>query len=365
MPKKGHTIPVLADLLNQPTGRFAAPCLAADVNASLGRAIEVLSESEFSILPVSDQGVYVGVLTQATILKALVEEASLEDPVGQWITSHPAIAGTEPLSAAVRFLDTHGEVVVLDAAQHVRGVLSPSNLHLQKLDTQRPVMVGGMATPFGVFLTSGSAVGGKGGFNLVATGAFLMSLFFIGDRIGIQIQPYLPNTQLTAAFLSALPPIFLMAIFRFLPIAGYHAAEHQVVHAIEKGELLTPEVVARMPRVHPRCGTNLAVGVTMFGGISQSNWIADTDIRLIVALFATLFFWRAIGSLVQLYITTRKPNLKQIQSGIDAGNELLKNYAIHGTENVTPFQRIWNSGLLHVMAGSISTYLMLSLLGLV
>lgn len=364
MPKKGHTIPVLADLLNQPTGRFAAPCLAADVNATLGRAIEVLSESEFSILPVSDNGTYVGVLTQAAILRALVEEEDLDQPVGHWVTSHPAIAGVEPLSAAVRVLETHGEVVVLDAASHVRGVLSPSNLHLQKSDVQRPTMVGGMATPFGVFLTSGSVVGGKGGLNLVGTGLFLISLFLLGDIVAQNIEPYLPDTALVNNVLTSLPPVFMLAIFRFLPIAGYHAAEHQVVHAIERGEPLTPEVVARMPRVHPRCGTNLAVGATMFMAIFKTPWVASDDLRLMVALFTTLFFWRAIGSFVQLFITTRKPTLKQIQSGIDAGNELLRNYATYGTDNVSPFQRIWNSGLLHVMSGSALAYVILSLLGL-
>ncbi len=35
-----------------------------------------------------------------------------------------------------------------------------------------------------------------------------------------------------------------------------------VVHAIEEGEDLTLEKVRPMPRVHPRCGTNL---VALFG----------------------------------------------------------------------------------------------------
>jgi uncharacterized protein YqhQ len=42
-----------------------------------------------------------------------------------------------------------------------------------------------------------------------------------------------------------------------------------VVHAIERGEPLVLEVVRRMPRVHPRCGTNLVAGIALFLGLAN------------------------------------------------------------------------------------------------
>ncbi|MER3495923.1 MAG: hypothetical protein C4320_03425, partial [Armatimonadota bacterium] len=62
-------------------------------------------------------------------------------------------------------------------------------------------------------------------------------------------------------------------LFRLLPLAGTHAAEHMAVNALERGEPLDPEVVARMPRTHIRCGTNLAVGAGLFFGISETPWV--------------------------------------------------------------------------------------------
>src|SRR2546423_10530097 len=64
--------------------------------------------------------------------------------------------------------------------------------------------------------------------------------------------------------LQALPfPLFLLFV-RALPLVQYHAAEHQAVHAMERGEPLDPEIVRRMPRVHPRCGTNIMAGGMVF-----------------------------------------------------------------------------------------------------
>lgn len=371
MPKSGHTIPVLSELLNQPTGRFAVPCLIADASASLQRAIEVIGEAEHSILPISRDGVYIGVFTQATVLKVVMEDEDLNSPVGTYATAHPSIAGGEPLSSAIRILEYETEVVVLDAVGKIRGILTPSNLQAQEMDVQRPAMVGGMATPFGVFLTSGSVVGGKSGLNLVATGLFLISLFLAGDLASSFLHQLIlgdnpvktPRNEAIQWALLTLPPFMMLFFFRFLPIAGYHAAEHQVVHAIERGEPLVPEVVSRMPRVHPRCGTNLAVAASMFMTISQTKWHSDDELRFLVALLVTLFFWRSVGSFVQLYVTTRKPTPRQIQSGIDAGKELLHRYAVSGTEQVSPFLRIWNSGLLHVMFGSFLAYGILELIG--
>jgi uncharacterized protein YqhQ len=210
-------------------------------------------------------------------------------------------------------------------------------------------------------LTNGSVRGGKKDFALIATGAFLFLFFMIGRFAGMFLDPYLPDTALSLFLIESLPVLGLVITFRFLPIAGFHGAEHQVVHALEQGEELTPEVVARMPRVHPRCGTNLAVAATLFLTIQQSEWTPYVQVRLLVAFIVTMFFWRIIGGFVQFWITTRKPTERELQSGIDAAKELLRNYSTAEHRVVSPFRKILNSGMLHVMTGSILAYAVVSL----
>ena len=109
---------------------------------------------------------------------------------------------------------------------------------------------------------------------------------------------------------------------------------------------------AGLPRVHPRCGTNLAVGIALFYSISQGHWYADDHTRLLVAAIATLYLWRPLGSFVQQYITTKKPNEKQIRSGIKAGNELIERYSTARMSTASIPKRLWNSGLSQVIFGS-------------
>jgi uncharacterized protein YqhQ len=112
-----------------------------------------------------------------------------------------------------------------------------------------------------------------------------------------------------------------------------------------------------MPRVHPRCGTNLAVGATLFLGLATSRW-ADESTRLLVAAVVTLFFWQRLGAMLQYFVTTKRPTEWQLQMGIRAGRELLEEYKYARTWSPSVWQRIWHSGMVHVMVGSTATYLL-------
>lgn len=89
----------------------------------------------------------------------------------------------------------------------------------------------------------------------------------------------------------------------------------------------------------------------------MTEWVKDFEIRVTVAAFVTLFLWRPLGSAVQQFITTKKPSRRQIDSGIKAANELIERYATARFASAGILRRIWNSGLLQVMAGSSLAYL--------
>jgi uncharacterized protein YqhQ len=217
-----------------------------------------------------------------------------------------------------------------------------------------------MATPFGVYLTNGAVSGGVGGWALVATGMLLFTLFLIASILSIVVGHYLSGTgwpeSLQSFLIATTSAVVFLGLLRMLPLTGYHAAEHMVVHAIERGEPLEPAVVARMPRVHPRCGTNLAVGASLFLGLSTSTWIANQELKLLAAAVVSLMLWRPVGAFVQLHVTTRPPNRDQVAAGLEAGRQLLDRFSRLGAQPRSFWQKIALSGMLHIILGSIAVY---------
>jgi hypothetical protein len=229
----------------------------------------------------------------------------------------------------------------------------------------KPPRIGGMATPLGVYLMGGGHRGGVGDLALMLNGALialiLPALLYLQTacEAGLEKWTGLPIRALAESaptglltwmdgvyFLSLLfPYLVLMLIIRLSPVAGYHAGEHQTVWAIERGEPLTPESVARMPRPHPRCGTNLIVGLIIFQLFEQVNPL--------LAFILTVLFWRRLGYYAQLYLTTRPATRKQIESGIKAGKEVLAKYRENpeATLQQSLMQRIWNFGLIQNIIG--------------
>jgi hypothetical protein len=346
----------------EPVGRRARSVPTVDVGNSIAQAAERMLSAGIDIIPVTQEGTLKGVIRSEDLVGPLADDRL--KLVGSLVSPAQEIYSFATGAEALRMFEKDAQLIVVDADRRVVGLLTPLQFYAVPDRLPRPPMVGGMATPFGVYLTNGSVSAGKGGWALVSTGSFLFLFFCLARIVGIPLSRVLPDNLFWNGVLDALPLIFLISVFRFLPIAGYHGAEHQVVHAIEQGEDLDPEIVAEMPRVHPRCGTNLAVGATLFLTILETPWVKDHEIRLLVAMLVTLFFWRPLGSFVQKNITTRPANQKQLQSGIDAANELLEKYAIAERRQANPFRRIINSGMLHVMSGSILAYLVLSLIAM-
>jgi CBS domain-containing protein len=351
------------DPLNQPVGALLRPTEILQASDSINLAALELRECPFGALPVTSNGQMLGLVTEASIAQALSSglpgHASLESIVEREATYISAFAsGAEALR---QFADTGvSRLVVLDKEGNYLGMLSPSDLLPKKLYRPRPSVIGGMATPFGVYLTTGSIGAGAGPLALVATGMLMFGLFLTGDVAAYYTTEALLRGDASDRTIWAVRNFMPLLVFflglRLLPLSGIHAAEHKVVHAIERGEELHPDVIRRMPRIHPRCGTNLAVGASLFLSIMFSKVITSEELRFLVAVFVTLICWKPIGNAVQWLITTKPPNDKQIQMGIRAGEELLEKYWMTRGAIPSPLKRIWNSGIFYVIAGSTACY---------
>jgi hypothetical protein len=114
--------------------------------------------------------------------------------------------------------------------------------------------------------------------------------------------------------------------------------------------------VRRMPRVHPRCGTNVAVGLGLFLSLAAWKWTDQEALRIFASLIATLFVWRPLGSLLQLLVTTRPASDRQLLNGIAAGRDLVRNVQVRGRVRIGLGRRLLSSGMPHVVGGSLLAY---------
>jgi hypothetical protein len=232
-----------------------------------------------------------------------------------------------------------------------------------------------MATPFGVYLTDGSHQAGAGNLALVASGAAMAITFALAGAcvsgalwmanrylhapiltvLDLDVAPttHDPFAGLLALGVQLIAYILFFLIMRFTVLAGYHAAEHQTVHAIERHEALDPGVVARMPRAHPRCGTNLMAAVILFSMLRTlfNAFPVLGEYSEVIAGVATVFSWRTVGTFLQERFTTRPASYRQLVSGIAAGNELLTKYVTEPPMRTRLWRRVWCMGIVQSLIG--------------
>lgn len=338
-------------------------------------------------LPVVDSGRLVGAAFQrdvAAILEGLTLNqacVALNGPVSTVLRPAPVTIRPEQdleevwkaCCAAPEALG--GLAPVADDAGYQLGVVDPWTLMQARHARVQPARIGGMATPFGVYLTDGTLQAGASNLSLfvggAATGILLLAAVAISQVLFQVLARYSPapysaafsleggaaHGGLLVAALAALlkssvvVPFFLL--LRCTPIAGYHAAEHQTVHAVEREEPLVEEVVARMPRAHPRCGTNLVAGLLVFTAVNDLVSVIPGagDLALVISAVVTLLTWRQVGTFLQVRFTTRKASSKQLSSGMRAGEELLRLYSTSPPRRANLLRRIWCMGILQSLAG--------------
>lgn len=345
--------------LGLPVSALMRPTPAVSPEDSLARVGSLLAEVPFGALPVTRGGRFVGAVTHRSLARALASGSHDSDPIaGALDHDVPSVSPNASGAEVWRLMESleNPWIVVVDESGTALGMIGVSDLFFQSAPSARPSAVGGMATPFGVYLTTGSVRAGAGDFALISTGALLFGMFLASVLVAELLARWLSPAMggdVAKGIRDAAPLVLFMIGLRAIPLSGTHAAEHKVVHAIERGEPLVLDVVRRMPRVHPRCGTNLAVGASLLLGLANWPWIPWESVRLLVALLVTLIAWRPLGNLAQFLVTTKPPTDRQLLGAIRAGEELLEAYAVRGRFRPRLMRRLWMSGLFHVVAGSI------------
>ncbi len=350
---------------------------------SVSRALDVFRYSGSDTLPVVDGNHHLRGVVSLRDLRPLLKDGdsdrAIVAPVSEWMRAPGATGRPEMDLEEVRsamLASGEAALVIIDSSDRYLGAVSLHELLSPLPVKPRPQRIGGMATPWGVYLTNGSLQAGVGTFALMGSGA-LLGLLLAASHYGVGLLAWI-GTKLTGAplytiwnspepshvtsqaiawmALNALSlPLFLL-LLRSLPLAQFHAAEHQAVHAMERGEPLRPEIVRRMPRVHPRCGTNIMAGGLIFAVVFQGiaalpvRWVDASDAAVLGALTA-LFTWRSVGAFLQQHFTTREAADRHIASGIAAAEDLETKF-LHSTPGYAGLtRRIWCMGMVQTMVG--------------
>lgn len=348
---------------------------------SLTRAASLM-RGDGGPLPVLDgRGRLIGVLVAEDLSSALSlpEDVRASATVRSRMRSPDAVASVQATQEQItEVLKSTGSsaVMVVDDAGLFEGRVHAADLYVNTDDAPWLGPINGMATPWGVYLSANGVQAGASNWALVVGGMvlglmlaaahLLMGLLLhvlehagVSGVLAMYLSSVPPREKELAALWSLLqlsPAVLFLVLMRTLPLAGYHAAEHQVVHAVERGEPLLAQVVQRMPRVHPRCGTNAVAALAVFIAVSQGvTWLAGTAAAgaeaAIVGAVAAVFSWRRIGAFIQQYFVTRPPTLRQVQRGIEAARELIER-ARRDSRYRTPFlRRLWCMALPQTAAG--------------
>jgi uncharacterized protein YqhQ len=137
---------------------------------------------------------------------------------------------------------------------------------------------------------------------------------------------------------------------------GYHGAEHKTINAYEMGAELTPEVVAKYPIEHPRCGTAFLltvvfVSVFIFSLLGRPPFLLLILSRIILipviaGISYELLRWTARNinnpivaiivkpNLALQHLTTRQPDLHMIEVAIVAFNHVLASEGLLAREEL-------------------------------
>lgn len=377
MPPATTSACLLTTTRAQRVASFVRRPRAVSPEARVAEVAEVLRAAPQGAVPVVEQGRLVGLVTAAALAAPLLdasdEPARAEirrSPIARWMeTPGPSAAPEWTVDTLLATLEAIGkELLPVSLADGTYlGLVSRADLLDELRRPVAPPLIGGMATPIGVYLHAGGVAAGAGNLALLLTGACLFAaqagLYLTLSQIerGLTasiVDLSLPGlalgwplrTALAGLLTSLLYASLFLLLVRLSPLAGYHAAEHQVVHAVERGEPLLVETVRAMPRVHPRCGTNFVAAAALLGAGSLLAPLLGSWGYLLSGI-AALLYWRDAGTWLQQHLTTRPATDAQIASGIRAARDLLARYeaAPHRTPALP--QRLWRTGLLQIAGG--------------
>lgn len=330
------------------------------------RLADAFRETSSDTLPVIDnEANIIGIVSEYDLAKILPEwsmdeksyehNVRVEEIMSTNVWTEKLHTNIKDLLAKVHHMHTR-VIPIVDQNSKYTGMCITRNAVISFLTRKiRPLTLGGLATPLGVYITDGRHQAGVGNFALFLTG-FVLSFFILLAQF---LTSFIFNgVQAFVAFeLLAQISIFVL-ILRFTPFSKMHAAEHQTINAIEKGHPLSIETIRMQKREHKRCGTNLMVlivGIQIILLLAVEVGEISSLYKFFVLAFGFIFIfsnWHKFGMIVQKYLTTSVASDFYLKSGMKAGMEILKKHKNDKKTKPPAFtEKIWNMGLAQILSG--------------
>lgn len=362
----------------------AGPPLAVDDSAA--RAARLLRARGLPALPVADGTRLIGLVCESDVLawasRADDPRRALRDVrVSEVMRPNDLVAAEyqslEDLAGAIRETGLPAVPVAGGDGRYL-GLLLPRDVLAALAGEPIVPPIAGLATPRGIYLTTGALRAGAGDLALASTGAALMAINLIAGGIvygmALLADRFLPPAPEAAqpqaggpvgvtvlAILYGLQIGLFLLLLRLSPLSRIHGSEHMVVRAVEEGEDLELEKVREMPRVHPRCGTNLmallillVIAHEFLSSLSSTMSEATQVFTLLILVMIILVTWRRLGAGLQRWITTRRPTEKQLVRAMQVADRLLEKVRSHPSAQASFPRRVWNSGFPQVFAGFVA-----------
>lgn len=337
------------------------PAISKDLEAF--RLPEAFKDSDSDTLPViNTEGEIVGIVSEYDLAQLLPEWSFQEESyklnitvaeimtTNVWTeTSHTNI---EKLLESVHEMHTRVIPIVDELNLYTGHCITRTALISYLTRMVKPSSIGGLATPLGVYLTDGiHSAGAYGQLGFITLGLAFGLISTLAMYLTTLISSYVQIPDFLATILQL---GFFAILLRLSPLVQYHAAEHQTIHAIEKGLPLTLNTIRMQPRPHKRCGTNIVIlimGIQLI--IIISSFFRTSPLSFIILIFGFMFmlsYWKKIGMWVQQNITTSPASEKRILKTIITGQELLKKHK-EDTSNKRPtlILKIFNMGFFQII----------------
>jgi len=191
------------------------------------------------------------------------------------------------------------------------------------------------------------------GFSIIfGLGLFKLLPWFLANIFGPMIQNNLSTINIIDGLFKILILSIYLGLISLMPdvkrLFEYHGAEHKVVSCSESKMKLTPKNAKKFTTIHPRCGTTFIIWVFLFSilfymliPLSLGFW-GNFGIRiLMLPLIAGVSYeiirlsgkYYSKSKIVRFLVwpglqfqrlTTREPNLKQLEVSINSLNECLR-----------------------------------------
>ena len=348
------------------------PTLAA--TDSVSRALHLMARSQASVLPVVAGTSLVAVVAEVDLLVWIIRQRGslgFLDPdkahdamVMQVMTSTVAVGyAEETLDTVLPLFEERRlkAIPVLDTLDRYQGMLTRQSVLDALTHQAKPPHIAGLATFWGIRLSNGVTHTGVPDRLLLAHGALLAWILLLAHALAHAVLPKVGPWYL-AFFPVFVCIVALLGVMRFSSWSGYHAAEHQVMTAIERTETLTPETVRAMPRIHADCEARVTI---LAGLLTLLLSFATLDARVAVALLTMAWLGQHRMALwLQRHIATRPASWKQIVHSVAVATQLLRGPVLWPDVPTGWWQRLWHQGVLSMASGGAIAWIVWMAVGL-